>query len=270
VRRTPRNTLATRDVLVLCYHGVSDGWPSPGAVSLDSLEHQLDYLLRRGYRPARFTEAVLDPSAPQTVALTFDDAYLSVFERAFPVLESLGVPATVFVPTSWLAGRPMGWQGVDRWLGTQHERELSPMSWSDVEVLVEAGWEVGSHTCSHLHLTAVDDATLAAELEESKAECEKRLGRPCTSVAYPYGDVDGRVVRAAGRAGSRAGAGLPGRVGAQRPLEWPRVGVYASDGPDRFRVKTSPIRRRFVGVRAGEWLLTSDRLLRERLGRPRY
>ena len=50
--------------------------------------------------------------------MTFDDAYRSVYEQARPVLESLGVPATVFVPTALVGSeRPMAWPGTDQWLG---------------------------------------------------------------------------------------------------------------------------------------------------------
>jgi peptidoglycan/xylan/chitin deacetylase (PgdA/CDA1 family) len=219
---------------------------------------------------ATFTQAVLDPPARRTVALTFDDAYRSVFERAFPVLQALGLPATVFVPTEWVEkGEPMGWGGIDRWLGSEHERELAPMTWRDLEALLEAGWEVGSHTRTHPHLPEIDDAALADELEESKAECERLLRRPCTSVAYPYGDVDARVVEAAARAGYRTGAALPAHIRSGSRHEWPRVGVYANDYADRFRVKVSPFRRRLLGRRSGEWLLSAERRLRERVGRPR-
>ena len=74
----------------------------------------------------------------------------------------------------------------------------------------DAGWEVGSHTRSHPRLSQVeDDAELADELEGSRRVCEERLGRPCQSIAYPYGDHDERVVAAAGRAGYRYGLTLP-------------------------------------------------------------
>lgn len=43
-------------------------------------------------------------------ALTFDDAYLDSLTAAKPVLDSLNVPATVFVPTGWIDDpRPMWW-----------------------------------------------------------------------------------------------------------------------------------------------------------------
>ena len=117
-------------------------------------------------------------------------------------------------------------------------------SWDELSELANAGWEVGSHTRTHPHLPELDDEELRSELSESRAECEDELGLPCDTLAYPYGDVDERVVTAARAAGYRHAAALPGRWHGPRPLEWPRVGVYHSDAPWRFRLKASPLGRR--------------------------
>ena len=55
--------------------------------------------MRRGYRGATFEDAVSAPPARRTLAVTFDDAYLSVLELGKPILDRLGLVATVFVPT---------------------------------------------------------------------------------------------------------------------------------------------------------------------------
>lgn len=239
------------DVLVLGYHGVSDSWPSPLAVSPRDLDDQLRTLTARGYRGATFTEAVQAPPAHKTVALTFDDAYRSVFELAFPILATRGFPGTVFAPTAF-AGRetPMSWPGIDHWLGGAHEAELTPMSWDQLRRLADAGWEVGSHTRTHPQLTELDDEALAEELQGSRQDCERSLGRPCTSLAYPYGDHDERVVEAAGAAGYVAACALPAGLFRPAPLRWPRIGVYRADRRARFSLKLSPAVRRLRASRA--------------------
>jgi len=43
-------------------------------------------------------------------AVTFDDGYLDSLVSAKPVLDDLGIPATIFVPTGWIGDlRPMWW-----------------------------------------------------------------------------------------------------------------------------------------------------------------
>jgi peptidoglycan/xylan/chitin deacetylase (PgdA/CDA1 family) len=249
----------TGDTLILCYHGLSERWPSPSAIPVERLERQLSYLLERGYRGTTFSEAVLSRPRGKTVAVTFDDAYRSIGEQGLPLLSRLGLPATLFVPTHWV-GRdtPMAWKNIDRWVGSAHENELLPLSWAEITSLSNSGWEIGSHTRSHPDLTTIGDDALKTELAGSRADLEQRLGRPCRSIAYPYGFVDARVVRAAERAGYRTGAALPVRVHRPRPLEWPRVGVFANDADARFRAKASPRLRMLVGSRTGEAVLRAQ------------
>jgi peptidoglycan/xylan/chitin deacetylase (PgdA/CDA1 family) len=228
------------DVLVLCYHAVSRSWPAALSVTPDVLEAQLHRLVSRGYRGATFADALTAPPGTRVISVTFDDAYRSVAELAFPVLERLGVPGTVFVPTGFAgASEPMSWPGIDDWLGGPHEGELVPMSWEQLRRLQAAGWEIGSHTVSHPRLTRVDDEQLAAELRDSRLACEARTGERCTSIAYPYGDVDARVTAAARDAGYAFGAALPASFHRPRPLEWPRIGVYRADPGWRFALKVS-------------------------------
>jgi peptidoglycan/xylan/chitin deacetylase (PgdA/CDA1 family) len=227
--------------IVLCYHALSPTWAADLSISPDRFERHIRLLLRRGYRGVRFSEAVQNEAGEKAFAVTFDDAYRSVAALAAPILARLGVPATVFVPTDYIGSEaPMEWPGIDRWMGGPFARELTPMSWGEIEELATAGWEIGSHTASHPHLTEIDDLALARELDRSKAECEKHVPGECASVAYPYGHVDARVVAAAAAAGYRTGAALPVRLEPRGALEWPRIGVYRIDADLRFRLKVSP------------------------------
>jgi peptidoglycan/xylan/chitin deacetylase (PgdA/CDA1 family) len=231
------------DVLVLCYHAVSERWPAPLSVTPEALEEQLELLVRRGYRGSTFGAVAREPPAERTVVVTFDDAFASVGEQAAPILRRLGLPGSLYVVTDFPAesDRPMAWDGTEHWLVTEHAHELRPLSWEAIGQLAEDGWEVGSHTTSHPRLPRLsDDAELTRQLEESRAVLEERLGRPCLTLAYPYGDHDERVIEAAGRAGYAAASTLPERF-PRKPnrLAWPRVGVYHGDDLRRFRMKVA-------------------------------
>ena len=75
------------------------------------------------------------------------------------------------------------------------------MDWSDARVLQRAGNEIGSHSLSHPLLPQCDDAWLERELRDSKVRIESELGTGVETFCYPNGDADGRVARAAERAG---------------------------------------------------------------------
>jgi len=234
------------EVLVLCYHAVSQAWPAALSVTPEALERQLGYLVRRGWRGATFREAVLRPSHPRTIAVTFDDAYSSVKEYAVPILTSLGLPATVFAASTCVSSEQrLSFEGVEHWQETPYADELLPMSWEDLGSLAEGGWEIGSHSRTHPHLPRLDEQDLKIELEGSREEVSIRLGGVCDTIAYPYGDVDDRVAAAAERAGYLAGASLSSQLTPRGALRWPRVGIYHVDKRAwRFRLKVArPVRQ---------------------------
>ena len=236
--------MAKADTLVLCYHAVSERWPADLSTTPQALERQLAHLVRRGYRGVTFAEAVR-PGPGRRLAVTFDDAYRSVHRLALPILADLGLPGTLFVPTAYVDGeQPMAWPGIDRWLGGPFEQELLCASSAELADLVARGWEVAAHSHTHPRLSALEGDALRQELEQPRALLEEWLGRPCDSLAYPYGDFSAAVARAAAAAGYRAAATLDASLPPADPLLWPRVGVYHTDGLRRFRLKASALSRR--------------------------
>ena len=142
--RTPFTRRAGRrgheDLVVLCYHGISEEWSSELTVTPAQLEAHVGRMLAKGYSAATFSEAILAPRWRKTFAVTFDDAYASVGRLARPVLDRLGVPATVFVPTAFQDSRePMSWPGIDHWAGGGHRSELRPLGWEQLRELQAGG-----------------------------------------------------------------------------------------------------------------------------------
>src|SRR5690349_12107918 len=233
------------DNLVLCYHAVSPDWPERYTVTPDALETHVRELLRRGYRGVTFEEAVNADMADRVFALTFDDAYRSVRERALALLDKLGVPATVFAVASFADAAAPVTTALGEWADGPHAHELQSMGWDELRALAEYGWEIGSHTRTHPMLTRLGDHELRDELAGSRAACEEAVGRPCRSLAYPYGDFDERVSKAAAAAGYEQAATLfGGQPQAPYPLEWPRVAINRHHSPRAFRLKSSPFVRR--------------------------
>ena len=233
---------------MLCFHAAHPEWPAPLSVRPDLLEANLAGLVARGYRGARFSDVVAGRVRHRrTLVVTFDDGYRSVLERAKPILDRFDLPGTLFVPTDWPdRTAPMTWPGIDQWLATPFEPQLDCLGWDELRAMAAEGWEIGSHTCSHPTLPELSDAPLEDELVRSKAVMEERMGAPCTSLAYPYGRVDARVVAATERAGYEAACTIPrvrGLVRDAGPLLWPRTPIHRVDDERRFRVKTSRLLR---------------------------
>ena len=117
--------------------------------------------------------------------------------------------------------------------------ELATLTWEDLRLLAGTGViEIGSHTASHAHLTQLSDGELSRELGESKSAIEENLGRPCTTLAYPYGEHDARVRDATRAAGYTAAFAAPGFSRPIDLLQIPRTAVRRNESALRQGAKT--------------------------------
>lgn len=178
------------------YHrfGETD-YPSTN-VTLDQLEAHIEELETGGYTVLAIPEIVrrlkAGESFPEkTIAVTIDDAYLSVFTEAWPRFKKAGIPFTVFVATDPLDAK------YSRYMSWQQLRRLA------ADPLVT----IGSQTASHLHMINADKARNAADLEKSNARFRKKMGYVPDIIAYPYGEFDDAAVQAVKDAGFIAGFG---------------------------------------------------------------
>ena len=228
---------AMSDTIVLGYHAISPTWRENLSVTPESLQAQVGLLAKRGYAAVTFAEAAAGTPAGRRAALTFDDGYRSVMRFGLDVLAQHHFVGTVFVATDHVGTeRPVSWAGdLRRWLDSPHADELIPLSWPELKSLAEAGWEIGSHSCSHRRLTELPHVELVRELEDSRARIEEQLQQPCLSFCYPYGDLDDSVVDAVRSAGYAA-ACTSERFQVSR-LTYPRVRVDHEDGGIVFRLK---------------------------------
>lgn len=101
----------------------------------------------------------------------------------------------------------------------------------DVEAmaaLVDSGFELGFHTSCHYLLTTLDHKQLTRELTDGRDALDSIASSPITTVAYPHGKADARVVQAADAAGFDIGfTGGRARIGKRTdPLLVPRVEVH--------------------------------------------
>jgi peptidoglycan/xylan/chitin deacetylase (PgdA/CDA1 family) len=241
--------------LVLCYHAVSETWEHALSVTAEALEAQIELLLRRGYRPVTAAEAV--SGRGKLLHVTFDDAFTSVW-NAVPVLERLGVPATVFACSGFADDpRPLGIPELADELHA-HAEELRTMSWDELRQLEPHGISVEAHTVSHPHLPRLSDDELRNELGASKRRIEEELGRPCRFLAYPFGDCDDRVRAAARAAGYEAAFGLPGDPTGRDRFDVFRVGVWHGESARRVAFKARPLVRSPVALRVRRALGVTD------------
>ena len=191
--------------LVLMYHRVCADHAarrSEFVVSASTFRRQLRWLHDRGYWTPRLSDVLRAggraPRRPgRPVLLTFDDGYADVLAHAVPALAEVGFVASLF-PVLDPALRTNAWDEDPALRGAPL---LSARALREVEA---AGLELGSHGLRHRWLTRCGDAELQDELVRSRALLASIAARPLPVLAYPYGDVDARVKRAARDAGYEA------------------------------------------------------------------
>ena len=91
--------------IVLMYHAIAESLHSEEkkfACTPSNFRKQMNYLKTAGYHIVSLHEIVdvyeKGKELPEkSVAITFDDGYIDMYENAFPVLKELGYPATLFV-----------------------------------------------------------------------------------------------------------------------------------------------------------------------------
>lgn len=122
--------------------------------------------------------------------LSFDDGFRNNFTNALPVLRNHGVPAIFFVPSALVGA---DWERArDYCLDVTHYGAvIEMMRWDDLAAILDAGYEVGSHTRTHARFSAI--STLRGHLENeihgSKQDLEARLGYRCRYISWPYGRI---------------------------------------------------------------------------------
>jgi len=176
--------MSRRPITIVMYHSVA-AEVDRYTVSPGTFARQLRAIAER-YEVIRLgdLDAVLAaPNGGRRVALTFDDALLDFHRHAFPVLEQLRLPSTVFVPTGHVGGHnawdaDVGGTRKDV-MDVRHLRELAATG------LVE----FGSHTVDHVRMAAVPPDEMRRQARDSKAQLEEWLGAPVTMFAYPYGQL---------------------------------------------------------------------------------
>ena len=180
---------------ILMYHRFGEeNYPSTN-VTLAQFEEHLEVLASGPYSVLPLEEIVASlrsgtPLPDRTVAITIDDAYLSVYEEALPRLLARGFPATLFVAT-----RP-----VDRGLRAY-------MDWDQLREWQAAGFGIGSQTQTHPHMHRLTIEENSEELKVSNERFLAELGMRPTLFAYPYGEYNLDVIGLVKDAGFEAAFG---------------------------------------------------------------
>lgn len=182
-------TTPSTAAVVLQYHHVSNNTPSSTSITPKLFAQHLEYLAAHEFAVVPLTELVAllkrgEPLPDKTVAITFDDAYESVYTTAFPLLQKYDWPFTVFVNTQ-----------------PHDERKKLFASWENLSEMADAGVTIANHSTAHNHLLRAHKSETPAqwrkrirhEILDAEAQIKAMTGQSHKLLAYPYGEYDNSV-----------------------------------------------------------------------------
>lgn len=180
-----RHKIGTQDTII-AFHRVNDFLDISDSLTCSSrMFREFCTFFKDHYEVVSLADQIRNCRAGRpkggTLSITFDDGYRDNYEVAAPILRELGLTATFFVTTGFIQSEVVPWWDKDL------PRQPGWMSWDQVRELADGGFDIGCHTVTHLDMGKCPADQIRAELRESRGELERRLGRPITLFAYPYG-----------------------------------------------------------------------------------
>ena len=227
--------------VVLIYHHVSDDGPPSSSISPQQFRRHLDYLTEHDFTVMAAEEMVIrtlqgQPLPERAVAITFDDAYRSVFDHAVPMLVKRGLPFTLFVATEPV---DQGWPGFMRWDELRHIERI--------------GGRIGNHGRYHRHLLRRMAGERSQEWLQrverdflyARRRLTEELKHPLPLYAYPYGEYNHRIKELILSHGNIAFGQHSGAIGPASDFgalpRFPLFGEYAAMAFFAKRIRSQPL-----------------------------
>lgn len=230
---------------ILMYHDVTPDRSEGLTISAQKLEEQLAFLAENGFRTYHLAELMDYNKLPhdKNVVITFDDAYCSQLELAYPLLQKYNLKATFFVPLAYLGK-------TDEW----NTSSIPIMTAAQLKSMSPQTIELGFHSYHHKMYSTMR----IAEIEEDTALCFQTVSENdlpiSATLAYPYGKYPKgspekeEFVQVLENHGFRYGLRIGNRVNKfpfKNPFEIQRIDVKGEFSLKQFRRKLKYGKRMF-------------------------
>ncbi|MFT7003327.1 MAG: biofilm PGA synthesis lipoprotein PgaB [Sulfurimonas sp.] len=180
--------------VIFMYHRFGEPkYPSTN-ITLEQFQFQIDYLQKNKYNVWHLSKILRhiinkEKIPPKTVAITIDDAYLSTYKNAYPMLKKKNFPFTVTINTKQIDLKSKNY-----------------MSWEQMREMKANGVEFTNHTVNHPYLIAKKNEKDASwekriikEIEEAQSKIQDELGVDTNEnpriFTYPFGEYDTKTAQ---------------------------------------------------------------------------
>ena len=191
---TQKISQETGSAVVLMYHRFGDDrYPSTN-IRLEQFEKHLEYIQKNSFNVwplSKIVRYIIEgKKLPlKTVALSIDDAYISIFTEAYPRLKAKNFPFTVFVSTN----------AVDT-------SSKNYMHWNEMREMSKNGAEFANHSLSHAYLLPRKSESkeqwnirIKTEIQGAQNRLQKELGSQTNEdprlFSYPFGEYNESLIK---------------------------------------------------------------------------
>ncbi len=160
-------------LISIMYHRFNESkYPSTN-IQIDVFKDQLKIIEKEGItfiKPKEFKEEILKNKKQRKILFTVDDALLSFYENAWPILKEKNIPFILFVNT-----REVG--------------AYNYMNWDQIKELHKFdNVEIGNHSHSHEYLVEESPDVIKKDILKSISIFKKELGSNSDFFSYPFGE----------------------------------------------------------------------------------
>jgi poly-beta-1,6-N-acetyl-D-glucosamine N-deacetylase len=155
------------------YHRFEENkYPSTN-IKIDDFKKQINIIENDNIEfinPKNFETALKENKNKRKILLTIDDAFLSFYENAWPLLKEKKIPFILFVST-----REVG--------------SFNYMNWEQIKSISKENFvEIGNHSHTHEYLVDENNDIIRDDIKKSIKIFKDQLGKNSDFFSYPFGE----------------------------------------------------------------------------------
>jgi poly-beta-1,6-N-acetyl-D-glucosamine N-deacetylase len=167
-------------IISLMYHRFEENkYPSTNIRVLD-FKKQLEIIKENNIyfiNPSNFENELRNNKDKRKILLTIDDAFLSFYKKAWPILKEKKIPFILFVSTKEVGS-------------------FNYMNWDQIkEISKEDFVEIGNHSHTHEYLVDEKDEVIKKDIQKSINIFKEKLGRNSDFFSYPFGEYSENFIK---------------------------------------------------------------------------
>jgi len=228
--------------VVFMYHRFGESTYPSTNITNQQFQYQMNYLQKNNYKVWKLSKIIKyikdkKQLPAKTVALTIDDAYISTYTNAYPILKSKNFPFTMFVNTDAIDNKSKFY-----------------ISWEQMREMDKDIVEFANHSKSHDYLIQKHNELdidyknrVILEIQGAQLRLQEELGSDTNEnprlLSYPFGEYDSKLVNIIKELGYVGMTQTSGPIGHSSDLtvltRFPMAEAYASTDGFKTKLNTS-------------------------------